>query len=115
MMWSVWDSSSYGWKDDVEKVRVQSLRKLVEVLEFVKEREKKDDLVEFLKYISLPWGYPVDPDAVAEEFNMSRRTAQDYLVAIRAIAMLLLEGYEKRPDQEVGDEEWEEEEEEMIP
>lgn len=100
MMWAEWDSFSYGWRDDLAKIRIQSLRKLVEVFALVKEREKNRDVLRLLKWASSPWGYPTDPDAVAEQLGMSRRTAQDYLTTVRAIAALLMEGFEEDGQQE---------------
>jgi|Deesub1362B_J571_1020462.scaffolds.fasta_scaffold08780_4 hypothetical protein len=104
MMWGP------SWRDEKEKIRVQSLRKLVEILEFCKQEhlkyKKSYALQKFLD--SALWGwFPADPDEVAARFNMSRRTAQDYLLAIKAIACLLLEGVKREDEWE--EEEWEEE------
>ncbi len=103
----------YSWRDEKEKIRVQSLRKLIEILEFCKQEhlkyKKSYDLQKFLDSASWGWGFSADPDEVAARFNMSRRTAQDYLLTIKAIAGLLLEGVERKTaGQEI---EWDELEE----
>ncbi|EHR77974.1 hypothetical protein OCC_02947 [Thermococcus litoralis DSM 5473] len=102
--------SSYSWRDEKDKIRVQSLRKLVEVLEFCKQERMRGkdnfDLKEFLD--DFTWYYPVSADAVAEHFGMSRRTAQDYLLTIKAIAGLLLEGVKEEEGEQSED--WEEDE-----
>lgn len=100
----------YSWRDEKEKIRVQSLRKLVEILEFCKQEhlkyKKSYDLQKFLGENTWYW-YPVSPDTIAEHFGISRRTAQDYLLTIKAIAGLLLEGVNR-------EDEWEEEEDEEV-
>lgn len=92
-----------SWRDEKEKIRVQSLRKLVEILEFCKQEhlkyKKNYDLQEFLGEYTWYW-YPVSPDSVEEHFGISRRTAQDYLLAIKAIAGLLLEDVERKTAEE---------------
>ncbi|RLF83189.1 hypothetical protein DRN44_01745 [Thermococci archaeon] len=95
-----------SWRDEKEKIRVQSLRKLVEILEFCKQEhlkyKKNYDLQEFLGEYTWYW-YPVSPDSVEEHFGISRRTAQDYLLAIKAIAGLLLEDVERKTAEEEAD------------
>ena len=105
----------YSWRDEKEKIRVQSLRKLVEILEFCKQEhlkhKKSYDLQKFLGENTWYW-YPVSPDTIAEHFGISRRTAQDYLLTIKAIAGLLLEGVERKTaEQEIEWDELEEDEE----
>lgn len=86
--------SSY-WQDK-EKVRVKSLRKLIELLEYAK-REYKDfksplgeyDVVDFLKH--LEWGFALRYEDVSGELDVHWRTSYDYINAIMAIAKLLLE------------------------
>jgi len=90
-MWGSWDS----WKDEKEKIRIQSLKRLVEIIEFCREdlnkfRKKDLDVKEILDEFNWYY-YPVSAEDVAEHFGISRRTAQDYLLTIKAIAGLLLE------------------------
>jgi len=90
-----------AWVDDRDKIRIQSFRRLVAILEFCREEVSehrksygKEDmsLKEFLEEFNWYW-FPVSPDTIAEQFNISRRTAQDYLLTLKAIAGFLLENW----------------------
>ena len=98
-----------AWVDDRDKIRIQSLRRLVAILEFCREEvlehhkryygRENISLKEFLEEFGFYW-FPVSPDVVAERFGISRRTAQDYLLAIRAIAGFLLENWGREGEEE---------------
>jgi hypothetical protein len=68
------------------EIRVKSLRKLIEICEFLKEEFEKDEICKsFRDYVM----YYAEPTLIASKFRMSDRTAYDYLEALRSIVDLL--------------------------
>jgi len=69
------------------EIRVKSLKKLIEICEFLKEEFEKDEICNnFRDYVM----YYAEPTLIASEFQMSDRTAYDYLEALRSLVDLLL-------------------------
>jgi len=74
-------------------IRVKSLRKLIEICEFLKEEFEKDRICNsFRDYVM----YYAEPTLIANEFQMSDRTAYDYLEALRSLANLLSDDDRRR-------------------
>lgn len=80
-----------SWHDEREKVRVKSLRKLIDLLEDRKVDyvilNDEYDLRGFLKYLT----YSGDYMEISRRLHVDWRTAYDYIHALSAIAKLLLE------------------------